>query len=78
MRDGGYQQSTWATTAGFTTLSSAQTQWHAQLSSWCTNGGPPGPGGSLGSALQAIPQASVCAEVERRFELPPAGAPSRD
>lgn len=66
-----YTQPTWASVAGFASMSAAQSSWHGVLSGWCTNGGPAGPGG-VPASLRPIfaPNDSVCREVERATSIP--------
>jgi hypothetical protein len=81
LRSGSYTQSTWASVAGYPSISAAQTAWYSVLGSWCTNGGPPGPSGAPAPSIPPflvpfVPvNDSVCRDVERLLELPAARPP---
>ncbi len=74
LRNNTYTEATFATVAGVP-MSTLQTDWHAEMTTWCTSGGPPGPGGAPSLALPSPPLRSVCSSVERLRALPPLGAP---
>ncbi|MBL8958067.1 MAG: collagenase, partial [Myxococcaceae bacterium] len=78
LRNNTYTQGSFATIAGVP-MTTLQTDWHAELSQWCTTGGPPGPGGAPPPLLTPLPAASrsPCRSVERLTSAPPPGPPQR-
>jgi hypothetical protein len=74
-----YTQPNFASIAGVP-LTTLESDWHAEMTSWCTTGGPPGPGGSAPPAFSLPPPSpveSVCSSVERLGALPALGPPAR-